>query len=65
MTTIFEAACEIEPDDDSIKVERLHGRLMFVGDDHEGDMQTSAVLGPDAVEKLRDALTKWLEAINE
>ena len=51
----------MEPDDDSIEVNILNRRLMFVGEDTESKIMTSAVLGPEAVEKLRDALTNWLE----
>lgn len=62
MTTIFEAPCEICPEEDALQVQVLRRSLMFVSDDTDANMHTSVVLGPEAVEKLRDALNKWLEA---
>ena len=63
MTTIFEAPCEFCPEEDALQVQALKRSLMFVGDDNDANMHTSVVLSPDAVEKLRDELTKWLESI--
>ena len=63
MTTIFEAKCEMDPEEDSIQVQPLKHSLMFLGHDDETNVHTSAVLGPEAVAKLRDALTQWLEGV--
>jgi hypothetical protein len=65
MNVIFEASCEMAPDEDSMRVEGLKRSLMFLGDDTETVAHTSVVPGRDAVGRLRDALTLWLQETDQ